>query len=86
MSDGYFGGVKKVALGAICTSFEHLLALTRQNNIARMHPFGLALQRVRRRPNIGCCIHGDGKEDNENQCDALITHRALNSSIGINKN
>jgi hypothetical protein len=72
--------------GAICTSSEQLLAPPRQNNIARMHHFGLALWRVRRRHNIGCCIHGDGKEDGENQCDALIMHRALNSLIGINKN
>jgi hypothetical protein len=51
-----------------------------------MHCFGLALQRVRRRHNIGCCVHGDGMEDEQNQCDELITHRALNSLIGINKN
>ncbi len=48
--------------------------------IARMHHFGLA-SRVRH----GCCVHGDGKEEDENQY-ALITHRALNSLIGINKN
>jgi hypothetical protein len=70
---------------AICTSSEHLLAPLRQNNIARMHRFGLALRRVWCRHNIGCCVHGNGKEDNENQCDALIMHCALNSLIGINK-
>jgi hypothetical protein len=51
-----------------------------------MHRFGLALWWVQRRRNIGCCIHGGSKEDDENQCDALIMHRALNSFIGINKN
>jgi hypothetical protein len=86
MSDSYFGGVKKVALGGyICIPSKHLLALPRQNNIAWMHCFGLASRRVRRRHNIGCCIHGNGKEDDENLCNALITHRALNSFIGINK-
>jgi hypothetical protein len=77
---------RRLHRGAICTSSKHLLAPPWQNNIARMHHFGLASWRVRRRHNIGCCVHGDGKEDDENQCNALITHRALNSSIGINKN
>jgi hypothetical protein len=77
---------RRLHRGAICTSFKHLLATPRQNNIARMHCFGLASWWVRRRYNIGCCVHGDGKEDDENQCDALITHPALNSLIGINKN
>jgi hypothetical protein len=72
--------------GAICTSSKHLLAPPQQNNIAQMHCFGLASRQVRCRHNIGCCVHGDGKEDDENQCDALITHHALNSLIGINKN
>jgi hypothetical protein len=77
---------RRLHWGAICTSSEHLLAPPRQNIIAQMHCFGLALRRVWCRLNIGCCIHGDSKEDNENQCDALIMHRALNSLIGINKN
>jgi hypothetical protein len=75
---------RRLHQGAICTSSEHLLAPPRQNNIAQMHCFGLALRRVRRRHNIGCCVHGDGKEDEQNQCDELITHCALNSLIGIN--
>jgi hypothetical protein len=86
MSDSYFGGAKKVALGAICTSSKHLLVLLRQNIIAPMHPFGLALRRVRRRRNIGHCIHNDDKEDGENQCNALIMHHAPNTLIGINEN
>ncbi len=77
---------RRLNWGAICTSSEHLLAPPWQNNIAQMHCFGLALWRVRRRHNIGCCVHDDGKEDDENHCDALITHRALNILIGINKN
>jgi hypothetical protein len=86
MSDGYFCGAKKVASGDICTSSEHLLALPRQNNIAGMHRFGLASRRVQRRCNIGCCVHGKGKEGDKLQCDALITHHVLNSQIGMNKN
>jgi hypothetical protein len=70
---------RRLHWGAICTSSEHLSAPPRQNNITQMHCFGLALRQVWRRHNIGCCVHGDGKEDNENQWDALITHRALNS-------
>jgi hypothetical protein len=77
---------RRLHWGAICTSSEHLSALPRQNNITQMHRFGLASWRVRHRHNIGCCIHGDGKEDDENQCNALITHRALNTLIGINEN
>jgi hypothetical protein len=77
---------RRLHRGAICTSSEHLSALPLQNNIAQMHPFGLVSRQVQRRHNIGCCVHGDGKEDDENQCDALITHHALNSIIGINKN
>jgi hypothetical protein len=77
---------RRLHRGAICTSSEHLLAPLWQNNIARMHCFGLASRQVRRRRNIDRCVHGNGKEDDENQCDALITHRALNSLIGINKN
>ncbi len=75
---------RRLHRGAICTSSEHLLAPLRQYNIAQMHCFGLVLQRVRRRRNIGRCVHGNGKEDDENQCNALIMHRALNSLIGIN--
>jgi hypothetical protein len=75
---------RRLHRGAICTSFEHLSAPPRQNNIARMHRFGLALRQVQRRRNIDCCIHNDGKEDNKNQCDALIMHHVLNSLIGIN--
>jgi hypothetical protein len=77
---------RRLHWGAICTFSKHLLVLPRQNNIAQMHCFGLALRRVRRRHNIGCCVHGDGKEDDEDQCNALIMHCALNSLIGINKN
>jgi hypothetical protein len=77
---------RRLHRGAICTSSEHLLAPPRQNNIARMHRFGLALWRVRRRHNSGCCIHGNSKEDDESQCNALIMHHALNSLIDINKN
>jgi hypothetical protein len=77
---------RRLHRGAICTSSEHLLAPLQQNNIAQMHHFGLALRRVWHRHNIGCCIHSDGKEDDENQYNALILHRALNSLIGINKN
>jgi hypothetical protein len=77
---------RRLHRGAICTSSEHLLAPLQQNNIAWMHCFGLALRRVRRRHNISYCVHGDGKEDDENQCNALITHHALNSLIRINKN
>jgi len=51
-----------------------------------MYRFGLASWRVRRRCNIGRCIHNRGKEDNENQRDASMTHCALNSLIGININ
>jgi hypothetical protein len=72
--------------GAICSSSKHLLAPPGQNNIAQMHRFGLASRWVQRRHNIGCCVHGDGKEEDENQCDSLIMHCALNSLIGINKN
>jgi hypothetical protein len=57
---------RRLHQGAICTSLEHLLAPPRQNNIARMHHFGLASWQVQHRHNIGCCIHGDGKEDDEN--------------------
>jgi hypothetical protein len=77
---------RRLHRGAICTSSERLSAPPQQNNIARMHRFGLALRQVRRRHNIGCCVHGDGKEDEENQRNALMMHRALNSLIGINKN
>jgi hypothetical protein len=77
---------RRLHRGAICTSSEHLSVPLWQNNITRMHRFGLALRWVRRRHNIGCCIHGDGKEDDENQCNEMIMHRALNSLIGINKN
>jgi hypothetical protein len=77
---------RRLHRGAICTSSEHLSAPPRQNNIAQMYRFGLVSRRVQLRHNISCCVHGDGKEDDENQCDALIKHRALNSLIGINKN
>jgi hypothetical protein len=77
---------RRLHRGAICTSSEHLSAPPRQTNIAQMYCFGLTSRRVLRRHNINCCVHGDGKEDDENQCDALITHRALNSLIVINKN
>jgi hypothetical protein len=77
---------RRLHWGAICTSSERLSAPQQKNNIAQMHCFSLALQRMRHRHNIGCCVHSDGKEDDENQCDALIMHCALNSLIGINKN
>ena len=51
-----------------------------------MHCFGLASRQVWHRRNIGCCVCGGGKEDDENQCDVLlIMHRALNSLVGIKK-
>jgi hypothetical protein len=77
---------RRLHWGAICTASEHLLVPPRQNNIAQMHRFGLASWQVWRRCNINRCVHGNDKEDNENQCNALIMHRALNSLIGINKN
>jgi len=67
MSEGDFFDAKKVAWGAICTSSKHDSAPPRQQNIARMYRFGLALQRVRPRSNIGRWICNRGKEDNENQ-------------------
>ncbi len=86
MSDSYFGGAKKLHWGAIFISSKHLLVPPRQNNIAQMNCFGLALGQVQGRHKIGHCVHGGGKEDDENQCNALIMHRALNSLIGINEN
>jgi hypothetical protein len=78
---------RRLHRGAICTSStsKHILAPPQQNNITPKHCFGLASWRVQRRCNIGCFIHDGGKEDNENQCNALIMHPALNSLIGINK-
>ena len=86
MSEGDFVDAKKVAWGAICTSSKHHSAPPRQQNIARTYRFGLASRQVRRRCNIGRCIRDRGKEDDENQCDASTTHRALNSLISININ
>jgi hypothetical protein len=77
---------RRLHRGAICTSSKHLLAPPWQDNIFQMHCFGLASRQVRHWLNIGCCIHGNGNEDDENQLDALTTHCALNSSIGVNKN
>ncbi len=56
------------------------------DDIAQTYRFGLASRRVWRRCNIGRCIRDRGKEDNENQRDASMTHRALNSLICININ
>jgi len=86
MSKGDFVDAEKVAWGAICTSSKHHSAPLQQQNIARTYLFGLASRQVWRRCNIGPCIRDRGKEDDENQCDASMTHHALNSLISININ
>ena len=77
---------RRLHWGAIFTFAKHLLAPLWQQDINIMHCFGPASRRVHHRCNIGCCIHGGGKEDNENQYNALILHSALHSLIGINEN
>ena len=71
---------------ASCTSAKHLLVPLQQKNIVGMHHFGLVSWWMQCRHNIGSCVHGSSKEDDENQCDTMILHHALDSLIGINKN
>ena len=86
MSETDFVDSKTVASGG----YLHLLQAPFGATAALEHrpevPFRSGVAGMRRRRNIGRCIRDHGKEDNENQHDASLTHRALNSLIGININ
>jgi hypothetical protein len=75
MFKGYFVGAKVVASGV----YLYLLQA----------PFG-AVAAIEHHPNVPAQYYllrsRYGKDDDENQCDASIMHRALNSLIGINRN
>jgi hypothetical protein len=56
-------GAKMVGLmGAIFTSFKHLLALPWQKSIVLMHRLDVVSRQVRHRCQIGCCLCSSGKD------------------------
>jgi len=87
MSNGYFVDAKKVALAL--GGYLHLLqapfsaAVSTENCPKALFQSGKAVWHMH---NIGWCLCSGGREDYENQGDALITHCALNSLICILKN
>jgi hypothetical protein len=88
MSEGDFVNAKKVAWGAICTSSKPHSAPPRQQ--ATEHspdvPFWSGISAGTAQVQYWSLLRDRGKEDDENQCDASTTHRALNSLISININ
>ena len=84
MSKGDFVDAKKVASWGYLHLLQAPFGAAAAINIARTYRFGLVSRRVWHRRNIGHCIRDRGKEDDENQHDASMMHRALNSLIGIN--
>jgi hypothetical protein len=81
MSDGDVVNAKKFALGGYFHLLQTPFAPPRQKNIVRIHRFDLASQQVQRRRHIGRCLCGSS-EDDENQCNMLVMHCAINSLIG----
>lgn len=70
---------RRLHLGAIFTYTKHLLELQRQKNVVRMKKDCSVIawgRGVRQMHHIGRCLHGGGKDD-ENQCNALMGHHEL---------